>query len=127
MSQENRDLTLQAVAAFNRRNLDAFLALAPRTPSTSRLRARHIADTMDCAGGGKTSWVAVKTSSRRCRVHDSGDAVLITVRLSGHGPSSRVPFAQTVWMLTKWRGGKSFHWSSYLREAEALQAVGLRE
>ena len=48
MSQENRDLTLQAVAAFNRRNLDAFLALAPRTPSTSRLQARHIADTMDC-------------------------------------------------------------------------------
>jgi ketosteroid isomerase-like protein len=128
MSQENVELTCKAVDAFNRRDLDAFLALA-------HLEVEHVALVGEVYSGhdGLRSWWedivgrGEDTVAEIQGVRDFGDVVQITVCLRGHGISSGLPFAQTVWMVIKWREGKSFKWSSHLREADALEAVGLCE
>jgi hypothetical protein len=49
------------------------------------------------------------------------------VRQSGHGAGSKSPVQQRLWVITKWRDRKAISWRSYEIEAEALEAVGLRE
>ena len=58
---------------------------------------------------------------------DLGDLTVLQLRLRGHGAGSDTPFEQTVWTGLEWRHGKIVRWSAHRTEADALEAVGLRE
>jgi hypothetical protein len=60
-------------------------------------------------------------------VRDLGDLTLAAVRIRGHGAGSDTPLEETLWTPAEWRDGKCVWWANHGTEAEALEAVGLRE
>lgn len=58
---------------------------------------------------------------------DLGDFVLGIVRIRGQGTGSEVVSEQTVWFATEWRNRKLFWYCAFESEADALEAVRLRE
>jgi ketosteroid isomerase-like protein len=133
MSQENVELQYRATDAFNRRDLDAFLALCdPDIEFSSRL--------VEVEGGGPyrghdglRSWwedllgTAPDFSGEIEEVRDLGDVTVARLRLRGHGRGSDVSMENTSWFVTEWRNSKAIRWSVVRSEAEALEAAGLRE
>ena len=133
MSRENLELVHQAVDAFNRRDLDAFLALCdPNVEAVSRL--------VEVEGGGSyrghrgiRSWwegllaISPDLSAEIEEVRDLGDVTVARLCLRGHGAQSDIPMEQTQWHVSRWRSKKSTSWRVVLSEAEALEAAGLSE
>jgi ketosteroid isomerase-like protein len=60
-------------------------------------------------------------------VRDFGDRVIVAVRVHGHGLDSGVPIDEKLWMASRARNGRVTWWRNFVSEAEALEAVGLRE
>ena len=60
-------------------------------------------------------------------VRDLGELTLAELRSRGHGAGSGIPFDITLWHVSHGRRGKSIWWRIFQTEAEALEAVGLRE
>lgn len=132
MSQENVELYHRAVDAFNRRDLEAFVALSdPHGQFTSRLvqvegRSYHGLD------GAREWWRDLLTiipdfSVAILEAHDQGAFVIALVRAHGHGLDSGAPFDQTLWQASEWRRGKTVWWQMFGTEAEALEAARQRE
>ncbi|MEK6326169.1 MAG: nuclear transport factor 2 family protein [Actinomycetota bacterium] len=133
MSQENVELAYLASDAFNRRDLDAFLALTdPGVEAHSRI--------VELEGGGpyrghdgirrwwKDVFAIVPDLSHKIEeVRDVGDVTVVRVRQRGRGLESDAPIEQTQWFVTKWRDKKALWWRVLLSEADALEAAGLRE
>jgi ketosteroid isomerase-like protein len=121
----------RAVDALDRRDLDAFLELMsadvealPRQAAIEGVYAGH-AGIHHWWGDllGALPDFAVEVVELR----DLGDWTLAALRFLGHGADSETPFEEAVWQVGEWRDGKSVWWSVYGSEAEALEAVGLRE
>jgi ketosteroid isomerase-like protein len=131
MSQENVELVHQAADAFNRRDLDAYLALAdPAVEGRSLL----VAVEGDYHGheGVRRWWRDVFDASPDFTidivdVRDLGEVTLTKMRARGHGAGSDVPFEQTLWSAARWREKKTVWSGTFATETEALEAVGLRE
>ncbi len=131
MSQENVALAHQAYDAVDRRDLGAFLALmADDVEAVSFLVAME----GDYHGhAGIRRWwenlhdVFPDYTIEVVEERDLGDLTLATLRNRGHGAVSDTPFEGTLWMVGRWRRGKCVWWRAYGTEAEALEAVGLRE
>jgi ketosteroid isomerase-like protein len=133
MSQENVELAYRAADAFNRRDLDAFLALCdPDVEHYSRL--------MELEGGGpfrghagiRSLWegllaISPNFSMEVEEVRDGGDVTISRVRQRGRGGESDAPMEQTQWIVARWRNGKATWSRIVLSEAEALEAAGLSE
>ena len=133
MSQENVELAHLASDAFNRRDLDAFLALAdPDVEAHSRI--------VELEGGGPfrghdgiRSWwkkllaVVPDLTHEVEEVQDVGDVTVARVRQRGRGVESEAPMEQTQWIVTKWRDKKAVWWRVLLSEAEARDAAGFSE
>ncbi len=133
MSQENVELVYRANDAFNRRDLDAWLALAdPEVEIYSRL--------VELEGGGPyrghdgiRSWtenflaVAPDLRSEIEEVRDAGDMTITRIRQRGHGVGSDAPIEQTQWIVTRWLNGKAIWVRIVVSEAEALEAAGVKE
>jgi ketosteroid isomerase-like protein len=131
MSQENVELARQAHDALNRRGLGAFLALMdanvealPRVVAIEGGYHRH--------DGIRRWWehlvdflpdLVIETVA----VRDLGDLTLAAVRIRGHGAGSDTPLEETLWSAAEWRDGKCVSRANHGTEAEALEAVGLRE
>ncbi len=60
-------------------------------------------------------------------MRDLGDLTIGALRLRGHGAGSDTPFEQSIWLAAKWGDTKVVWWGNYGTEAEALEAVGLRD
>ncbi len=133
MSEENVELTNEATDAFNRRDLDALLALADPDIEVFPLIAR-------LEGGGPyrghdgvrrwfESWLAVAPdfSTEVEEVRDLGDVTVARFRVRGHGIGSGATIEQTVWQLAEWRQKKCVRFLHFANEADALEAAGLRE
>jgi ketosteroid isomerase-like protein len=58
---------------------------------------------------------------------DVGDSVLVEVKQKGIGQDSGVPVDTNYFQLWTFRGGKVIRLETILREADALEAAGLRE
>ena len=58
---------------------------------------------------------------------DAGDAVLVSVRQGGRGKDSGIEVEMRVWQVYRLRGGLIVEIAPYETQAEALEAVGLRE
>ena len=61
------------------------------------------------------------------RFIEAGDFVLVPVRISAKGRESGVPTEMTLFHVFEFTDGKIWRLRSYRDEAEALEAVGLRE
>jgi ketosteroid isomerase-like protein len=57
---------------------------------------------------------------------DAGERVLVRVRQSARGGASGVPIAEDFWFVYEFREARIARMSMYAHEADALQAVGLR-
>jgi ketosteroid isomerase-like protein len=133
MSQENVELAYRVQDAFNRRDLDAFLALChPDLELYSRL--------VDLEGGGpyrgyegvRSWWEKLLAFSPDLRpeieeARDLGDVTLGRVRQRGHSAEGDVPMEQTQWIVIEWRDKRAVWVRIVLSEAEALKVAGLRE
>lgn len=131
MSKEDVALLLQSVEAFNRRDLDAFLAL---TDDDIEVVSRIVAMEGGLHGraGVKTwweSWLAAfpDYDIEIVDVREVGDIVLATLRAVGHGAGSNVPFEDKIWHGSRWRRGKCTWWRVFTAREEALEAAGLSE
>ena len=129
MSQENVQLAYRALEAFNRRDLDAVLALAhEEVVVESRLVAME--------GGyhgheGVRRWwenvfdVLPDYEVEVEEVRDLGDVTLARLRARAHGAESAAPLDEVIWQVARWRAGRYTWWRNFLTEAEALEAAGL--
>jgi ketosteroid isomerase-like protein len=132
MSQENVELHQRAFDAFNRRDLDAFLALADRNVELTPLNLELEGGSYLGHEGLRSFWkdylaVFPDFSVELDEVRDLGDVTVARVRLRGHGTGSDVPFEQPIWQVAEWRRRKCVWWHSFRSEADALEAAGLRE
>jgi ketosteroid isomerase-like protein len=127
MSQENIDLYYRCVDAFNRRDLDALLAVMDDDVEVfSRLVA--IEGSLKGHDGMRhwwKSWFEVWPDYRIevVEVRDRGDVTLATLRALGHGAGSDVPFEDVAWQLARWRRGKCVLWRVFNDGDEALEAI----
>ena len=136
MSQENVDGYLESVEAFNRRDLDAFLAfMDPEMEFVVRLMEMEGRPYLRGHDGVREWWRGMLAVFPDFKVdvleaRDLGDSVIATVRMRGHSGNSDVPFNETVWQAIKVRDGKCTWWQTFRSEAEAieaLEAAGLSE
>ena len=130
MSQENVERLSRAIDAFNRRDIDAFLALLDREVEFAPI-------ILGVEGGAPyrghddvmTWWENVHGifpdfNAELDEVRDLGDMAVARTRLRGHGTESGTPVEQTLWLFAQWRGKKCVRWGMFESEAEALEAAG---
>jgi ketosteroid isomerase-like protein len=131
MSQENVEAHRAALEAFNRRHLSAFLALMdPEVEAVSQLAA--IEGSYHGHAGIRRWWENVSEAlpdwtAEAVEVRAHGEFTIAALHSHGHGAGSGIPITQDIWNVARWRDGKALWWATYQSEAEALEAVGLRE
>jgi ketosteroid isomerase-like protein len=135
MSHENVELTRRAFDAIVRRDLDAFVAFHDPSCEIQPLLAAVAGNYHGRAG--VREWLDdllgafPDFSFRIDDVRELGDRTLTRVRVSGHGAhtmdSADPMIDQVNWILGEMRDGRLIRWGSFRTEAEALEAVGLRE
>ncbi len=113
MSKENVDLTHRANDAFNRRDLDAFLALMDDDVESIPRAAAIEGGSYHGHEGARRWWenlldVFPDFTIDVGEVRDLGDVTVAALRL-------------------RWRRGKCVWWGTFGTLAEALDAVGLAE
>jgi ketosteroid isomerase-like protein len=131
MSQANVDLYRQGIDAFNRRDQEAFLALAhPDVVGVSRV--------LEIEGGpyeghaGTREWWAALLEVfpdfkvEIVSVRDNADFTVAALRNLAHGDAA-APLEDLVWQVTEWRDGLVVRWQIYESEEDALEAAGLRD
>jgi hypothetical protein len=132
MSQENVERYRQGIDAFNRRDLDAFLALAdPGVIGISRVLAIE-GGTYVGHDGTKEWWngllgVFPNFKIEVVWVRDAGSRTVSELRNQAHAEGSAAPLDEEVWQVSEWRDGLVVRWQMYATQHEALEAVGLRE
>jgi ketosteroid isomerase-like protein len=131
MSKENVELLHRSIDAFNRRDLEGFLALMDEdVEAVSRIVAVE--------GGLKghdgihrwwDNWLEAFPDYKIevVGMRDLGDVTIATLSAVGHGGGSSLPFEDNVWLGCRWRHGKCTWWQVFRAEAEALEAAGVRE
>ena len=133
MSQENVDLAHGVTDAFNRRDLEAFLALAdPDVEAHSRIVALEGGGPFRGHDGVREWWSDLFAIFPDFHVEveeikDLGELTVTRMRAHTGGMEKASPADQTQWHLAKWRDGKTVRWQVFLSEDDALKAAGLSE
>ena len=129
MSRENVDLALRLYELFNRRDLDAVLALMH---DEVEIEPRLGALEGDYRGheGVRRWWSNLLDSlpdytAEVEELHDLGDMTLGRIRGRGHGAASSTPVVERWWQSIRWRDGMCIWWRNFATEAEALETMGL--
>jgi hypothetical protein len=132
MSQENVGRYRQGIDAFNRRDLDAFLALADlRVIGVSRVLAIE-GGIYEGHDGTREWWNGLLGVFPDFRieivwVRDAGNLTVSELRNRAHGEGSAAPLDEQVWQVSEWRDGRVVRWQMYATQHDAIEAVGLRE
>jgi ketosteroid isomerase-like protein len=133
MSRENAELFYKWNSAFNRRDLDALLALAdPDIELLSRIAEVEGGGPYRGHDGVRSWWeslfsISPDYSAELEEVRDLGKVTLARVHNRGHGLGSDAPMGETSWDVIEWRRKKAIWWGSYRSEDDALEAAGLRD
>ena len=127
MSRENVELALLMYEAFNRRDLDRFLALMH---DEVEIEPRLGALEGDYRGheGVRRWWsnlldVLPDYTAEVEELDGLGDMTLGRIRGRGRGAASSAPVVETWWQLIRWRDGKCIWWRNFATEAEAVGAI----
>src|SRR5215217_4625760 len=114
MSRENVDLALLMYEAFNRRDLDAMLALMQ---DEVEIEPRLGALEGDYRGheGVRRWWSNLlgflpDYAAEVEELDDLGDMTLGQIRGTAHGAASPTPVVETWWQLIRWSDGKCIWW-----------------
>jgi ketosteroid isomerase-like protein len=130
MSQEN---VREALDAFNRRDLDALLALSDPDIEITPLIVQMEGGGSYRGHEGVRSWwedllgVFPDFSGEIEEVRDLGDMTVARLRLRAHHAGSDARVEETTWFAIEWRHDKVIWWRTFRSEAEALEAAGLSE
>ncbi len=133
MSKRNVELNYQVIDAFNRRDLDAFLALNDLDVEfVPALRGVEGGDSFRGHEGVRLWWEDLHSVFHDFRVEVVevvivGDVTVSRLCIRGRGTDSNAPIEQTNWQATAWLNGKVIWWRTFRSEAKALEAAGLRE
>ena len=132
MSQENVENVRRGIDAWNRGDLDQWLAgfgpeaelhTTGRFPDQAVYRGR---------AGLERYWAEIHEAAEEMSLSISelrpiGDKVFQAVTASGRGKRSKVPVEQPIWLVTTVRDGLAVRVETYVDRAEALEAAGLSE
>ena len=128
MSQ-NVEVMEAAYAAITRGDLEAFLALAHPDIEFRSLIAEAEGRTYQGHDGVREWWDSVIQSlgvrPGPEKIEGFRDRGISRLRLAGSIAGVEVP--QTMWMSWRVRDGLLIWWTTFRTEAEALEAVGLRD
>jgi ketosteroid isomerase-like protein len=131
MSRQNVELAHRCVDAFNRRDLDALLALmdddVEGAPPLASIEGHYHG-----LAGIRRWWESLFSglpdfTIEVVEVRDPGDLTVAVLRNRAHGAASHTPVEQRLWLVGEWRDGKVIWWQTFRTEAEALDAVRLRQ
>ena len=131
MSERNVRLTVAAIDAFNRADLDSYLELLD--PAVSFKPYEVWAGDGDPLGGHaavRAWWEAAFGALPDLRaevdeIRDLGDWTLVRGWISGQVEASGLPIERPMWIVVEWRDHQAVGWCSCSSEAEALEAAGL--
>ena len=133
MAEGNIALLRRAIDAFNRRDLDAFLAFQdPGIEFTPYERAVEGLGPYRGHDGIRAWWAnSFETfpnlTAELDDVRGQGNKTFAHGRLHGTGAESGAAFERTLWLAHEWRDRKLLWWYAFDNEADALKAVGLEE
>jgi SnoaL-like domain len=128
-SADNMELSVRAAQAFNRCDLDGFLALMDADVEGHPLA-------MDIEGGycghsGTKRWWDAQFESfpdltiEILDMNERDDLTIAELCMSGHGAGGSVPVRTTIWRVSQWRSGRCVWWGTFRTAEEALGARGL--
>jgi ketosteroid isomerase-like protein len=132
MSQENVENVRRGIDAWNRGDLDGWLAgFAPegefhttgQFPDQSVYRGRAELERY----WAEIHEAAEEPSITVTDMRAIGDKVFYAVTASGRGKRSAVPIEQPIWFVSTLRDGLAVRLETYVDSADALEAAGLEE
>jgi hypothetical protein len=130
MAVANVELYRQGIDAFNRRDMDAFLALAhPGVVGRSRVLAIE-RDSFEGLEATREWWstlldVFPDFTIEIVWVRERGSMTVSKLCNKASGSEGRVPLEEIVWQVCEWRDGKVARWEIHSDEDDALAAAGL--
>ena len=135
MAPGNVELTRRALDALDRRDLDEFVGLHDPSCEIQPLLAAVAGDYHGQAG--VREWLDDLFGAfpdfgiRIDDVREVGDRTLARTRIRAHGAhgmDSAVPMIdQLSWVVSEIHNGRVIWWGTFRTEAEAVEAMGLRE
>jgi ketosteroid isomerase-like protein len=133
MAKDDVERFWRAVAAYNRRDLDGFLAVCDPDvesyPITSAAEGGVYRGYEGVRGWWENMEVAWGDSlhAEATDVRDLGDRLLALGRLTGRGVGSGIELDTELGWLIEFRDGRVMRWWAFSRHADALDAAGLPE
>jgi ketosteroid isomerase-like protein len=129
MADSSLELARRVIDAFNRRDLDAFLALMDEEVEL-RPRFMEVEGDVPLRGhaGVRAWWDGILGVFPDFRIEirsarEEGEAVVLGLRVHGHGGDSGAPVDENVWQAGRARGGRVTWWRNFATEREALIAL----
>jgi ketosteroid isomerase-like protein len=127
MRRENADLTFLMYETFNRRDLDALLALmhdqVEVEPRLGALEGEYRGH-----DGVRRWWsdllgLLPDYRADLAEVQEIGDMTLGRIRGRAHGAASTAPVVEEWWQSILWRDGRCIRWSNFATKADALETI----
>src|SRR3954452_9242519 len=127
MSRENMDLALLMYELFNRRDLDAMLALmhdeVEIEPRLGALEGDYRGHEGVCRWWSDLLASLPDYTAEIADVQDLGDMTLGQIRGRAHGAVSATPVVETWWQSIRWRDGRCLWWRNFAAKADALETI----
>jgi ketosteroid isomerase-like protein len=125
MSQANVDVARRAFDAFNRRDLQAFVAVTDPEVDFTPFAGEWVGSFHGHQGLARW-WAELSRVFEVVRYeliewHDLGDLGLCSVRAHGQSRGGHAPFETTLWMVGEFRDEKLLWWRTCHSHAEALE------
>jgi ketosteroid isomerase-like protein len=131
MSRENVDRFVEATEAFNRGDVEAWLESydpeAVFEPQIAAVEGASVGHDGLRAFAATIGDLYDRFQVRFYDVRDLGDRVLALGEASSIGRGSGIGLDQPLAIVASFRDGRIVHFKDYGEEAQALEAVGLRE
>ena len=135
MSDENVEAFRSAMAAYNRRDVDAFLEafdpMAEIHPLTLAMFGREATVYLGHEGIRQfirdVDEVLPQIQVELLEIRDLGERIVASGRLHARGRASGVEVESPIGWIMEFRGGRVIRMRDYLDPREALEAAGLSE
>jgi ketosteroid isomerase-like protein len=135
MSRENVEAFKRTVAAYNRRDIDAFLEeVDPDAEWHSLTQVMFGGEHAVYRGhqgireGVQDIDEALAEMQVECaEIRDLGEAILVDGRVRGRGRASGAEIDSPIYWVVEFRGGRVTRMRDYLDPKDALEAAGLRD